>query len=193
MSVYVQCFIEAKYNNAWHSIDFYALLDGHTFIAPVMTGQSSVHSAITWHGADMPIGVSDVSRELVGICSSGYRLSMMDGAWFEKRNLDTPEFCGYLPRQQVMSYYAGEYDDDYELDDSQLLFADDFAKLSLEAQKAYAYIEFTPMFGYRDTMRTIKEAMRERINHFNAMRYHFKDNRPPSIGWKDVRLVICTC
>lgn len=193
MSVWVDCYAEAKVNGVWKSVDFFSKRGNEFVIAPIMEGQSMFYSAITWEAANERVSYSDLSEELRGMWPDNEYVSWykIPGSWFEIRDLEQPEFCGYIPRQQVADFKAGEID---EINDEELICASEFAAMTPDAQRGYDYIEYTNPFSVRDYMRRLKRGMEDRMVQYNEYgRRSTEDRRDPAITLSDMRMIVRVC
>lgn len=190
MSVWVECYAEARINGVWRSVDFYSKRGNEFVIAPIMTGQSMLYSAINWEAAYTPVGYSAISEDYRSMWPDREYVSYyaIPGNWFECRDLEQPEFCGYIPRQQVASFKSGEID---EINDEELISAFEFSAMTPEAQQAYTYIEYTNPFSIRDYMRRLKRGLEDRMVQYNEFgRQSTEDRCDPAISLSDMRMIV---
>lgn len=194
MSIWVTCYIEAKIDGVWHSIDLYSKVGSDLVIAPILEGQSYVREALRFYDVDSRIQYDELSAELKAnrkYCEYT-SWSTIPGKWFESKRFDVPERVGYLPRQVVLDYYAGDSYGDLETYEDQLISYEAFRHLTPGEQMAFQYIEFTPIFGPRDTMNRISNAMYERIRQYNAYPFILSEDRRTRVCIEDTRLIIET-
>lgn len=205
MSISVDVYTEAKIDGVWTNIDFWVhyppgrpLSDsGATqHIVPCLTGGRSVDYALRHLDVCTHIPYAELSDTLKQCIpdpgsDSVWRLKTIPAGWLYAKNLDLPEFSGYLPRQCILDYESGVT---YELDDSDMITPLEYRALSQDEQAAYQYYEWTERWGERDVLRRIKGAVHERMISYDdfcrAWDREKKAFMPPQVDWPDVRLVI---
>lgn len=193
MSIWVTCYIEAQIDGEWHSIDLYSKHPRNNMIlAPIIDGQSYLRSAIEFYDIYSRIEYNDLSSELKAARKNCEYASwmVMPGKWFDEHRFEVPERVGYVPRQMALDYYGGNFRDDWEDCEYSMISISEYRSLTEEERMAYQYIEYTPPFGPRDTMNTIKNAMIERVRQYNAYPFILSEDRRTRVSLENTRLVI---
>ena len=205
MSISVDVYTEAKIDGVWTNIDFWvhyppgrpASESGiKEHIVPCLIGGSSVNNTLRHLDVCTSIPYHELSDTLKSCIpdpgdGDAWMLKTIPAGWLYARNLDLPEFSGYLPRQNILNYESGVT---YDLDDSEMISPAEYRALSQDEQSAYQYYEWTERWGERDILRRIKAAVLERMASYDdfcrAWDREKKAFVPQQIDWPDVRLVI---
>lgn len=189
MSVTVLVYAEARIGGVWTSIDHYLhyVRDGdERFVKiPILEGSSGCASILRGMGA---------MRELPDQGRYGERIYVISGSWLAEKNLEKPEYSGYVPRQAVLDYEAGTCDD---ISYWEFIGVEEYRTLNQNEQQGYQYYEWTEPWGERDILRRIKRGLEFRMHAFNDNAIHW-DNElkrftPDDITWSDVRAVVMIC
>lgn len=111
MSVSVDLFTELKVNGRWVCIDPWIIYSGEDIahrdvkhLLPLLSGGSAVY----WIVRDIEMTALK-PRDLSGTLQAELHLGDDDrvygipGYYFASRDFDVPEYCGYFPRQEVLS------------------------------------------------------------------------------------------
>lgn len=186
MSISVDVYAEARVGGMWISIDHYLhyTRDGdEKFVkVPILEGQSSCYSVLRDYGE---------MAQYPELSQYGERVYVMPGSWFAQKNLELPEYSGYVPRQNVLDYESGSRDD---MPYWEWIGVEEYRELTTEVQQGYQYYEWTEPWGARDTLRRIKRGLEFRMGAFNNHAIHWdselKKFTPDDIGWEDVRAVV---
>ena len=195
MGIYVTGYTEAKIKDKWHCIDFWQYgADGKLCHVPCIEGQSMVAQALEWDcEADRIPIPEDLSEQVRAMCThkdgaligtkqlDGNPWHMVKGRWFERADLDQPEFCGFFPRHDVAAHLANP--DGQDINEEDMIPASDFRALDDEEKKAYQYFEYTPRWGNRSILRRFKADVIARMNAWN-------DRTLDDISLSDIRVLI---
>ena len=111
---------------------------------------------------------------------------IVPGEWFESVDLTQPEYCGFFPRQAVANYLCNPAEND--MDEDEMLSAQDYHDLGEEEKKAYQYFEYTPSWGHRRILREFKENVLARVNAWNSEIAYCKEEM--QVGLSDVRVLL---
>jgi len=199
MSVYVTGYTEARIDGKWYCIDFFQYdMTGRQYHIPCLEGQSMVNAALDseceMERIPVPTDVSDQVRAactgsdgtLFGEGKSYNPWHLIRGSWFGSVDLSQPELCGFFSRQDIANYLSNP--SETEIDEVDMLYAQEYHELPDEEKKAYQYFEYTPTCGYRAIMRRFKQAVLDRIEVWNDMISWHGDNKRISLS--DVRVLV---
>lgn len=199
MSVYVDVYTDAWVDGKWVNIDLYTYYPSsdpkrpNFHLVPAVSGQSAVMSALRDISNQTPLHHDDLSAKLQSCIRNSEDLALraVPGYWFAQKNLDKPEYSGYIPRQSILNYEAGiSNDPDPGCD---ILTASEYRSLNPDEQQGYQYYEWTESWGTRDIWRRIKDGIQLRLNAFEDYCRQWdgtaKKFLPDQIGWEDVRVV----
>ncbi len=195
MGIYVTGYTEAKVRERWHCIDFWQHdAEGKMRHIPCIAGQSMVAQALELDcDMDRIALPSDISEQVREMCThkdgslfgskfeDGNPWHIVRGRWFEKANLDQPEFCGFFPRNEVAAYLANP--DETEISEDDMVSAAEYRHMDEEEKKAYQYFEYTPQWGNRSILRRLKRNVIERMNAWNDMAFQ-------DISLSDIRVLL---
>ena len=201
MSVRVTGYTEAHIENRWVNIDFF-IYDQHgkLKIVPCIEGASFTFDSLErdtsmYRLSTAPDDLSTAVKkegilpngELMGADENDYcRWFCIDGSWFQKVNLNTPERCGFFSRQAVADYLSNP--DEHDLDMETMLSIEGYQALEAEVKKAYQYFEYTSSWSSRQKLRDLKDDVLSRIVAFNRARDWEK--KDIAITLDDVRVVL---
>lgn len=194
MGITYTLYCEAKIGDKWYNIDFYQRpLDGAPKLTPVIWGKSVIRSAIDWYVHPVPLDagtLSDVTRGQESDKAQDYQWKFIPGSWFIGKELDTPEYCGYFPKQEVLDFKSGLTD---MICSEDMLDTEAYLALPDEGKIAYQYFEWTEEWGPRYVLKLIQHGVEERIRACNEWLFSIpKELRgnTDGISWGDVRLVV---
>ena len=179
MGIYVTGYTEAKIDGKWQCIDFWQPdKDGKLHHVPCITGQSMIAQALEWdckaENVGVPEDMSDQVRAmnthedgaLIGTKQTdGRPWYIIQGRWFEKADLEQPEFCGFFPRQDIAAHLANP--DEMEINEENMVTAGEYRGMDEAEKKAYQYYEYTPLWGNRSILRRFKADVVSRMNAWN--------------------------
>lgn len=187
MSISVNIYTEAKINGAWTNIDFWTKYGGKEHLVTCVEGGRLVYSAIRNTEEFRQVTAEEPGSPIRSREGNFYALP---ASWLAAKDLELPEFSGYLPRQQVFDYTCGVIS---ELDTWEMLSPAEYRKLTLEEQQGYQFYEWTESWGVRDVLRRIKRGVKDRMNAFNGYCREWdsasRDFVPAKLEWTDVRVI----
>ncbi len=200
MGISVTGFTEARIHDKWYCIDFFQYdTSGNIQHIPCLEGQSMTYSALQCNCQIADISApKDLSEQVRQICTGldgkllgeGERYwhpwNIVHGDWFESVDLTQPECCGFFPRQAVADYLSNPTEN--EMNEEEMLSAQEYHKLGKEEKKAYQYFEYTPPWGNRRILRDFKENVIARINTWNSEIAFCKEDM--QVGLSDVRVLL---
>ena len=200
MSTNVTGYTEAKIGEKWYCIDFFQYdMAGRIRHIPCLEGQSMAYAALQWEcDMDRISAPDDLSEQVREACTGkdGKLFGEGDpywnpwhivrGNWFESVDLTQPEYCGFFPRQAVADCLSNPGEND--INEDEMLSAQDYHDLGEEEKKAYQYFEYTPSWGNRRILRDFKENVIARINTWNSEIAFCKEDM--QVGLSDVRVLL---
>lgn len=208
-SLYVEVYTEAKIDGVWTNIDFWTRYppgrpnvgdNRGEHIVPSLNGGSRLYSVLRDLDICYPLKHEELSSTLQQHIhkideSEAWTLKAFPAAWLYAKNLDLPEYGGYLTRQSILNYESGLSHG--ELSDYDMLTPEEYRNLSPDEQSAYQYYEWTEKWGERDILKRIKENVQERMlaydDYGRAWDSTQKKFLPEQIDWPDVRVVVYIC
>lgn len=201
MSVSVDLFTELKVNGRWVCIDPWIIYSGEDIahrdvkhLLPLLSGGSAVY----WIVRDIEMTAMK-PRDLSGTLQAELHLGDDDrvygipGYYFASRDFDVPEYCGYFPRQEVLSL---RNDPGYEVNTDEFLPVQQYLELSADAQRAFEYMEYTEPWGERDICRRIERGIKIRLGAFEDYGQHYDGEKRAyvpdfdRVGWSDLRVIV---
>ena len=200
MGVFVTGYTEARINGKWYCIDFFQY-DGNGNIkhCPCISGQSMILSALQFDCSMEEIfGPDDLSDKVRELCTGKdgvllgtgeyiwYHWYKIEGSWFEKADLDQPEYCGFFPTNEL-AYYLSNPTDNW-LNGESMISAKEYHDLSEEERKAYKYYEYTNPSGTRKIMQDFKKTVLQRVNEYSSSIAWYINHQDVSLA--DVRVLI---
>ena len=176
MSTYYDFMVEAKYNGAWHNIDFHSPgLDGqmrHRFLATISNSflgllEEPVHTAAHLTFEELSESTQEILlKSALPQHEDAMRLNhyfLLGGLEdLEKLATSPYQFERYVTRNQVAQFEHGDLDD---IPDG--LSAQELLDLPEEARREYVLYRWDYPSGTRDTVKYILEKGREQVELFN--------------------------
>lgn len=194
MGTYYTLYCEARINGVWHNIDFYQRpLVGIPMLVPVIEGQSAVGSALRWYANPMPIKSEDLSamtRSQESDRAESWQWLQIPGSWFADKDLNSPEFCGYFPKQDVLDYKSGLID---MINTEDILEAEAYLAFPDDGKLSYVYFEYTEPWGYKDVMNRIKTSVELRMRGCSSWLYKLSNEVRGDtfdLDWNDIRVIV---
>lgn len=173
LGTYYELYTEATIDGKPVNLDFLQRPPGgEPQLVPLIEGKSAVGSALRWHGLGQPIDWENLSPELqekfpkkeTSDPFSRYYFEYFPATWFDGKNLNLPEFSGFVLRQTIHDFESGEVE---SISGEGFLSPDEYNELEPETRVAYRYYEWTEPWGIRDVMRRIETALNARVFAFN--------------------------
>ena len=190
MSISVNIYTEAKINGEWTNIDLWTRYGDQWWMVTCLEGGSTVYSTVRNHDEFHRIPTEELFHSLGRTDEPYGTCYAMSASWLAAKDLELPEYSGYLPRQQVLDYTCGVLS---ELDTWEMITPAEYRKLTPDEQMGYQFYEWTESWGERDILRRIKRGVHDRINAFNDYCREWNSAErsfvPAKVEWTDVRVI----